>query len=163
MSATPTAIKANENKSAQAEPEPDENEGQTHQQHDEIRHGKRAHVQKRPDCLLQHIRSELARGVSGLSPANPTGRHQTARLPRPTGAALAVGRRGRGRGAGSSGRFRLVSAEEIAVVFLGSAAEGLQHHDEEDDADAGTAEHAGGGDVPGGGYEAWNSRGRVRI
>lgn len=44
--------------------------------------------------------------------------------------------------------------DEEAVVLLGQAAEELESHDEEDDTDAGTREHALGLDLPGLGDEA---------
>lgn len=45
-------------------------------------------------------------------------------------------------------------ADEISVVFLDGAAEEFEGYAEEEDADAGACEHAGGCDAPLGGEEA---------
>lgn len=128
------------------------------QQHDEIRHGKLQHVQRRPHRLLDQRRPHrrvlhLARlagwpGECGLQTTT-------------TGAVVGVRGGGRcGGGLGGFGRQDEVlraetrAADNEGVVFAADAPEELQTEDEANDADAGAGEHPARGDVPGFGEEA---------
>lgn len=107
---------------------------------------------QRTDGLLEHAWAEGRHGsgdrASHLSAVD--------RLESRLGGIGCSSRLGRS-GGGGSGRFlELVGVllDEEAVVLLGQAAEELQSHDEEDDADAGARKHALGLDLPGLGDEA---------
>lgn len=94
-------------------------------------------MQQRADGLLPEVRAEGGDGCARRS------------------VAVLAAIRGRGRGGGGG---CLVSGDvlldDVAVPFLDGAAEELEGHDEEDDADAGAGEHTLAGDAPGRGDEA---------
>ena len=116
-------------------------------QHKNISNEKRQQVQKRPNTLLPHIRSKRR---------NHRTRRRTSR--RHSSTIFATQRLGSSSsGVGRSRRMLKlgnVLADEKPVVFLDGAAEKFEDNAEEEDADAGAGEHAGGCDAPLGGEEA---------
>lgn len=121
------------------------------QQHDKVRDSKLNHVYQRTDCLLEHAWAEGRHGGAG----------RASQLAIVDGFEALLGGIGWGSGLGccGGGGGRLlelvgVLLHDEAVVLLGQAAEELEGHDEEDDADAGAGEHALGLDLPGLGDEA---------
>ena len=106
----------------------------SHLQHDKVRHSKLQHMQESPDSLLQDTRSELG-DLPWRNPSSSTGY-----FPWQDGFG--------GFRDSSLGVLLDVLGDDVAVKFLGGAAEELEGHDEENDADAGACEHAVGFDLP---------------
>lgn len=121
------------------------------QQHDKARDSKLNHVYQRTDGLLEHAWAEGRHGDAGRASQLAAVDGLEARL-----GGIGWGS-GLGCGGGGRGRFLELGGvllDDEAVVLLGQAAEELEGHDEEDDADAGAGEHALGLDLPGLGDEA---------
>ena len=107
------------------------------QEHNEVRHCELHHVEECPDCLFEDGRAETLGGKSTLQGDCRIGRRGSFWR-----TSLAIIDAGRG---GWSGN---VLADEVAVVLLNRAAHKLERHDQQDDADARSREHARRPDVP---------------
>lgn len=108
-------------------------------QHDEVGNGKLTHVKQGADSLLEHVGAE---GREDVGSGN--GR---------CGRVLCSGALGASGSSTGSGRVKssvasLVGSDEVSVVLLHGAAEHFEGHNEKDDANARSGEHAVGGDSP---------------
>lgn len=110
------------------------------EQHDKVSHSELHHVQKRADRLLTDV------GAEGRD-ANGAGGSAVGGLAAIRASSIVANRRRRTLELGD------VLADDVAVEFLDGAAESFEGHDKEEDADAGSGEHALGSDVPRGGDE----------
>lgn len=123
------------------------NKDKGHLQHDKVCDGKLKQMQQRPDGLLEERRAERRRDRNA---AGAEGSRAFAAVLTARGRIVARSCKGACACDDPGG----VGADEVAVVLLAGAAEGLEGQDEEHDAYAGAGKHAGGRNVPRLGDEA---------